>query len=170
MSLSKITTCLWFDDASQTEDAAKTYTDLFPNSKITKRTEYSDANSSISGHKPGDLLTLDLTLNGHSFSLLNGGPEPGFKHSMAVSFMIECKDQEEVDHYWNGLAKDGPKQNQVCGWLTDKWGISWQIIPKQLIEWLDDEDKQKAERVTTAMLNMGKMDIEGLKKAHEGAA
>lgn len=169
MSINKITTCLWFDAATQAEEAAKTYTAIFPNSHITKRTEYSKANASFSGHKPGDLLMLEFTLNGQPFALLNGGPGPGFKHSMAVSFQIECKDQEEVDYYWNALTKDGPKENQVCGWLTDKWGISWQLIPKQLVEWLQDEDKQKAERVTTAMLNMNKISIDGLKKAYEGA-
>ncbi|KAH7383345.1 3-demethylubiquinone-9 3-methyltransferase-domain-containing protein [Pyrenochaeta sp. MPI-SDFR-AT-0127] len=169
MSLSKITTCLWFNDAADAEEAAKTYTSIFPNSQITHTNRYLDAGSECHGHNAGELLTISFTLNGQSFVILNGGVQPNIKHNEAVSFQIECKDQEEVDHYWNSLAKGGAEERQNCGWLADKWGIAWQVVPKQLIEWLGDKDKKKAGRVTNAMMSMKKMDIEGLRKAYEEA-
>lgn len=168
MPLNKITTCLWFEDGAEAEEAAKAYTSIFPNSKITHLNRYLDAGSECHGHKAGDLLTISFTLDGQSFVILNGGVQPNIKHNEAVSFQIECKDQEEVDHYWNNLSNEGAEEKQNCGWLADKWGISWQIVPKQLIEWLEDENKEKAGRVTTAMISMKKMDIEILRKAYEG--
>src|SRR5436305_853521 len=110
MSLNKITTCLWFDDGAKAEEAAKAYTSIFPNSQIKHTSRYMDAGSEHHRHKAGDILTISFTLNGHPFVILNGGSQPDMKQTGAVSFQIECKDQEEVDHYFDNLGKDGPEE------------------------------------------------------------
>ncbi|KAF2249338.1 putative 3-demethylubiquinone-9 3-methyltransferase [Trematosphaeria pertusa] len=164
MSPNKITTCLWFD--SQAEEAAKNYVSVFPNSEITNISHYTSVGQEHHKKEPGSVMIVSFTLNGHPFVALNGGPL--YFHTAATSFMIHCADQAEVDHYWNKLGEGGDEQKQACGWLADKWGVSWQIIPDQFMEYMKDKDGEKVKRVLAAMMNMTKMDIEGLKKAYEG--
>jgi predicted 3-demethylubiquinone-9 3-methyltransferase (glyoxalase superfamily) len=152
------TTCLWFD--GQAEEAAKHYTSIFKDSKFGKIAHYTEA-----GPAPaGSVLMVDFELNGQKFVGLNGGPE--FKFNEAISFQIHCKDQDEVDYYWNKLTEGG--EENVCGWLKDKFGVSWQVIPDGLVEMLTDADPEKAKRTTEAMFAMKKLDIAALKKAHAG--
>jgi predicted 3-demethylubiquinone-9 3-methyltransferase (glyoxalase superfamily) len=151
----KITPWLWFD--TEGEEAAEFYTSVFPNSKITEITRYGSA-----GPRPeGTVMTVAFELDGQELVALNGGPD--FKFNEAVSFFVSCKDQEEVDWYWNKLS-DGGEQGP-CGWLKDRYGLSWQIIPTALDELLGDPDREKAQRVMQAMLGMGKIEIEGLERA-----
>jgi predicted 3-demethylubiquinone-9 3-methyltransferase (glyoxalase superfamily) len=155
----KITPCLWFDH--QGEEAAKFYTSIFENSRIGKV----GRNTEAAPGPTGGVLTVEFSLDGQEFTALNGGPD--FSFSEAVSFVVHCETQKEVDYYWEKLLAGGtPSQ---CGWLKDKFGLSWQIVPDILPELLGDKDKRKAERVTAAMMKMVKLDIEGLKKAAEQA-
>ena len=154
-----ITPFLWFDN--QAEEAANYYVSIFPNSKITKATRYGDAGP---GPK-GQIMTIAFELDGRNFTALNGGPH--FQHSPAFSLVIHCENQEEVDRYWEKLSAE-PAAEQ-CGWVKDKFGLSWQIIPNALIEMISDKDPEKAKRVTQAMLQMKKIDIEELKRAYAGA-
>jgi predicted 3-demethylubiquinone-9 3-methyltransferase (glyoxalase superfamily) len=152
------TTCLWFD--GQAEEAANHYASIFKDSKIGRIGRYSEA-----GPGPaGSVLTVEFELNGQKFVALNGGPE--FKFNEAISFQVFCEDQDEVDYYWSRLSEGG--EESVCGWLKDKYGVSWQVIPAGLIDMLLDEDPEKAKRTTEAMLAMRKLDIATLKKAHAG--
>jgi predicted 3-demethylubiquinone-9 3-methyltransferase (glyoxalase superfamily) len=152
------TTCLWFD--GQAEEAAKYYASIFENSKIGKIGRYTEA-----GPRPaGSVMTVEFELNGQKFVALNGGPE--FTFNEAISFQIFCEDQDEVDYYWNKLTEGG--EEVVCGWLKDKYGVSWQVIPKGLIEMLTDADPEKAKRTTEAMFGMSKLDIAALERAHAG--
>lgn len=162
--MQKITPCLWFDN--QTEEAANFYTSIFPNSKIGKILRYDAASAKVSGQPEGAVLTVEFELNGEQFMGLNGGPI--FKFTEAVSFTVDCKDQEEVDHYWNKLTADGGKEVE-CGWLKDKFGLSWQIVPTILPQLLSDPDKGKAGRAMQAMLQMKKIIIADLEKAVEQA-
>ena len=147
---------LWFDD--QAEEAAKFYVSVFPNSEILNVTHYTDA-----GPKPaGTVLTVTFRLAGEEFTALNGGPE--FKFNEAVSFVIDCESQAEVDAYWEKLAADGGEPGP-CGWVKDKYGLSWQVTPRRLIELMEDKDKAKANRVIQVMLKMGKIDIAELERA-----
>jgi predicted 3-demethylubiquinone-9 3-methyltransferase (glyoxalase superfamily) len=151
----KITPWLWFD--AEGEEAAEFYTSIFPNSKITEITRYGSA-----GPRPeGMVMTVAFELDGQRLAALNGGPD--FKFNEAVSFLVGCKDQEEVDWYWNKLSEGG--EPGPCGWLKDKYGLAWQIIPTALDELLGDPDREKAQRVMQAMLGMGKIEIEGLERA-----
>lgn len=158
----KIYPCLWFDD--QAKEAAEFYVSIFPNSKMGDISYYDKASAQVSGKKEGSVLTVEFYLDGQHFTALNGGPV--FKFSEAVSFTVDCQTQEEVDHYWNKMSAD-PTAEQ-CGWMKDKFGLSWQIVPKILGEYLADKDPVKAGRVMQAMLDMKKLDIEGLKAAYEG--
>lgn len=158
MSVQKITPNLWFD--SQAEEAAKFYVSLFPNSKITKTTYYPGATEAVSGKPKGSILTVEYELTGQPFLNLNGGPQFSFNES--VSFVIDCKDQAEIDHYWDGFIDNGGTESE-CGWLKDKFGVSWQVVPAILNELLDDPTK--AERVTTAFLKMKKFNIAELEAA-----
>jgi predicted 3-demethylubiquinone-9 3-methyltransferase (glyoxalase superfamily) len=158
--MQKITPCLWFED--QAEEAANFYVSLFKNSKIGDVTHYDDAAAKVSGRPKGSVLTVEFELEGQPFLALNGGPE--FKFTEAVSFAVDCESQEEVDEFWEKLTADGG-QESVCGWLKDKYGLSWQIVPKVLNELLKDKDAQKAERVMKAMLKMKKIVIADLEKA-----
>ncbi len=160
--MQKITPCLWFD--TEAEEAANLYVSLFKNSKITETTKYPEAAEEVSGKKAGTVLTVAFELDGVPFMALNGGPE--FPHSEAISFVVDCADQEEVDHFWNGFLADGGEESQ-CGWLKDKFGVSWQITPKQLKELLSDPDPVKANRVMAAMLEMKKIDIAKLQEAYD---
>ena len=152
----KITPFLWFDNSA--EEAANFYTSIFKNSKINSVSRYGDAGP---GPK-GSVMTIGFTLDGQDFTALNAGPH--FKFNESVSFVVHCKTQEEVDNYWDKLSAGG-KESQ-CGWLKDKFGLSWQITPDALIELLGDKDAAKAQRVMQAMLQMSKIDIQKLKDAY----
>ena len=157
--MQKIMPCLWFDD--RIEDATNFYASVFPKSKITTISRYGDA-----GPLPkGKVMVALFELEGQDFMVLNGGPR--FKFSEAISFVVKCETQAEVDNYWNKLTADGGAES-MCGWLKDKFGLSWQIIPNALSRYMSDKDAKKAERVMEAMLKMKKIDIAALDKAHAG--
>jgi predicted 3-demethylubiquinone-9 3-methyltransferase (glyoxalase superfamily) len=156
--------CLWFD--SQAEEAARFYTGIFKNSKIGTITRYTEAGREAHGRPAGTVMTVEFELNGQTFTALNGGPH--FKFNEAVSFQIMCRTQEEVDHYWNKLSQGGDPNAQQCGWLKDKYGLSWQVVPTVLVELMKDPDKEKSGRTMEAMLQMKKLDIAALKRAYEG--
>jgi len=155
----KITPFLWFD--SQAEEAAKLYVSIFKNSKILGLTRYSE----VGPGPAGSVMTVNFVLDGQEFTALNAGPQ--FKFTEAISFVIHCKTQDEVDYYWEKLTADGG-QESMCGWLKDKFGLSWQVVPDALFELLADKDPQKSKRVMNAMLQMKKIDIPKLREAHEG--
>ncbi|ORY17000.1 DNA-binding protein [Clohesyomyces aquaticus] len=155
-------TCLWFD--GRAEEAANYYLSIFPNSLITNTMRYPpSSNPSTSTSEPGAVMSIEFSLNGHKFVGLNGGPH--FQFSEAISFMVDCKDQEEVDWYWEKL---GEGREGRCGWIKDRFGVSWQVIPKQLKQFLSSGDGEKSKKCMEKMRTMGKMDIEGLRKAFEG--
>jgi predicted 3-demethylubiquinone-9 3-methyltransferase (glyoxalase superfamily) len=158
--MKKMTSCLWFD--GQAEDAAKFYVSIFPHSKINGISRYGD----IGQGRPGAVMTVAFELDGHSFMGLNGGPD--FKFTEAVSFVIECKTQEEIDSYWSKLLAGGG-QESVCGWLKDKFGLSWQVVPAQIQKWLTDPDQARVDRVMREVLKMKKLDLKTLERAYEGA-
>jgi predicted 3-demethylubiquinone-9 3-methyltransferase (glyoxalase superfamily) len=154
------TTCLWFD--GQAEEAADYYTSIFPNSEVGRVGRYTEA-----GPGPaGSVIAVEFEINGEKFVALNGGPE--FTFSEAISFQIFCDDQEEIDRYWDALTEEG--EESVCGWLKDKYGVSWQVIPANLIDMISDPDQEKAARTTEAMLAMKKFDIAELEAAYAGVA
>jgi predicted 3-demethylubiquinone-9 3-methyltransferase (glyoxalase superfamily) len=155
--MQKITPFLWFND--QAEQAAKFYTSIFKNSKLGSISRYGEG----SPGQPGKVMSATFQLAGQEFMALNGGPE--FTFSPAISFFVNCETQEEVDEYWERLSEGGEKQN--CGWLKDKFGVSWQIIPTVLGKLLGDKDAQKSQRVMQAMLKMYKIDIKELQMAYE---
>lgn len=151
----QLTPCLWFD--TEGEDAAELYTSVFPNSKILEVARYGSA-----GPRPeGTVMTVTFELDGQEFLALNGGPD--FKFNEAVSFQIFCRDQDEVDHYWEKLGEGG--EHGPCGWLKDRFGLSWQVVPTRLTELLEDPDREKSQRVMAAMLQMGKIEIDELERA-----
>ena len=158
----KITPCLWFDD--QAEDAAKFYVSVFKNSKLGEISRYGKEGFEIHGRKAGTVMTAEWEIEGQKFVGLNGGPQ--FKFSEAISFQIMCEDQKEIDHFWSKLTAGG--QEGPCGWLKDKFGLSWQVVPTALIDMLKDPDTAKSQRVTKAFLQMKKFDIAELKRAFEG--
>lgn len=157
--MSKISPCLWFD--GQAEEAARFYVGLLPDSRIEAIVPYQ---AKTPGGKPGDVMTVEFTLAGQSYIGVNGGPY--FRFTPAVSFFIKCADQTEVDRLWDALLEGG--QPQQCGWLADRYGLSWQIVPAALGAMLKDKDAAKARRVTEAMLKMVKLDLDGLRRAYEG--
>ena len=157
--MSKVTPCLWFD--SQAEEAAKFYTSLLPNSRVG---EVLRSPADYPSGKAGDVLTVEFTLGGTSFTALNGGPE--FKFNEAVSFQIECEDQAEIDRLWTALSAH--PENEQCGWVKDRYGVSWQIVPKRLLELLADRDRARAKRAMEAMMEMKKLDIAQLEAAANG--
>jgi predicted 3-demethylubiquinone-9 3-methyltransferase (glyoxalase superfamily) len=156
--MQKITPCLWFD--TEGEEAARLYTSIFPNSKIREITHYGSAGP----RREGTVMTVSFELDGQQFVALNGGPQ--FKFNEALSFQVDCADQAEVDRYWNALTEGG--EEGPCGWLKDKFGLSWQIVPQRLPELLRDPDREKSQRVMTAMLQMKKIQIDELERAAEG--
>ena len=160
--IQKITPCLWFDD--QAEQAAKFYTGIFKNSKIKKISRYGKEGYEIHHRPEGSVMTVEFELDGQPFTALNGGPV--FKFNEAVSFQVDCETQEEVDYYWVKLSEAGDEKAQQCGWLKDKYGLSWQIVPRVLVDMLNDPDEKKSQRVMAAMLKMKKIDIETLKRAY----
>ena len=156
-----ITPCLWFDHGAA-EEAATFYTTLFPDSRITNVDRSAADNPST---RKGDVLTVEFTISGRPFIALNGGPE--FPFTEAISLSIDCQDQAEVDRYWDALIADGG-QPSVCGWLKDRWGVSWQVVPRQLNEYLRSGDAAASERTMKAMLEMKKLDVAKLREAFEG--
>ena len=152
--------CLWFD--GQAEEAAAFYTGIFPNSRVDKLTRAAADNPS---GKKGDVLTVDFTLDGEPFNGLNGGPD--FRFNESISFIVDCADQAEVDRYWDALVADGGEHGP-CGWLKDRFGVSWQIVPRRLYELLEGPDAGASERAMQAMLQMGKLDVESLERAYAG--
>jgi len=153
--MQKLTPCLWFD--TEGEDAAKLYTSIFPNSRITHVSHYGEAGP----RDAGSVLTVEFEPEGQAFTALNGGPQ--YKFSEAISFQVSCADQAEVDRYWDALGDGG--EHGPCGWLKDRFGVSWQIVPKRLVELLEDPDREKSNRVVAAMLTMGKIEIDELERA-----
>jgi len=158
----RITPCLWFDN--QAEAAAEFYTSIFKNSKIVKVSRYGKAGREVHRRPAGSVMTVSFELDGQAFTALNGGPM--FKYSEAISFQIDCKTQEEVDYYWEKLSKGG--EEQPCGWLKDKFGLSWQVVPSILPEMLTDPDPAKSGRAMLALLQLKKFDIAELKRAFAG--
>lgn len=160
----KLTPCLWFED--QAEDAAKFYCSIFDHSKITGMTHYGNAGFEFHGRPEGSVMTVSFELDGQSFTGLNGGPL--FKFSEAISFQVNCQTQEEVDHYWGNLSAGGVPEAQQCGWLKDKFGLSWQIVPVAMMDMIKDPDTKKSQRAMAAMMQMKKLDIAELQRAFDG--
>ena len=156
-----ITPFLWFDDKA--EEAVKFYVSIFKKSRIGRVTRYNEEGAEVSGRPKGTVMTLTFQLEGQEFMALNGGPH--FKFTEAISFLVNCKTQEEVDELWEKLSKGGEKGQ--CGWLKDKYGLSWQIVPTVLSEMLQDKDARKSERVMNALLKMNKIEIKALKQASQ---
>ena len=159
MATEGFTTCLWFD--GQAEEAAHYYVSIFKNSSIGRIGRYTEA-----GPGPaGSVIAVDFTANGHKFVALNGGPQ--FTFNEAISFQIYCDDQEEIDYYWTKLTENGGEPGP-CGWLKDRYGLSWQVVPEGLADMVGDPDPEKAARVTKAFMAMGKFDLAALEKAYAG--
>jgi predicted 3-demethylubiquinone-9 3-methyltransferase (glyoxalase superfamily) len=159
-----IAPCLWFDD--QGEEAAEYYTSIFKNSRITNVTRYGSVGQEIHGKAPGSVMSVEFELDGHPFTALNGGPV--FRFNEAVSFQVYCDTQDEIDYFWENLSRGGDEKAQQCGWLKDKFGLSWQIVPAGWFEMLTDPDSEASQRATAAMFEMKKLDIEKLKAAYDG--
>ena len=162
--MQKITPFLWFD--SQAEEEVNFYVAIFKNSKILKVTRYSDPVAQAAGRPKGSVMTVAFELEGEKFTAINGGPQ--FKFTEAVSFVVSCDSQAELDNYWNKLSKGGDEKAQQCGWLKDKYGLSWQVFPTVLPEMLKDHESQQAQRVMNALLRMKKIDIAELERAFAG--
>jgi predicted 3-demethylubiquinone-9 3-methyltransferase (glyoxalase superfamily) len=155
---------LWFDD--QAEEAADFYTAIFKNSKIVSVSCYSEAGQDIHGKPVGSVMTVAFELEGQMFTALNGGPM--FKFNEAISFQLSCETQDEVDYYWEKLSEGGDEKAQQCGWLKDKYGVSWQIVPNILLKLINDPDPEISKRAMEAMLRMKKIDIDELMRAQDG--
>ena len=160
----RITPCLWFD--SQAEEAAALYVSVFKNSKITSVARYPKAGQETHKQRPGSVMTVAFELDGQKFTALNGGPV--FKFNEAVSLQANCSNQDEIDHYWDKLSKGGDPKAQQCGWLKDKYGLSWQVVPAILPELLKDHESPTAQRAMKALLQMKKIDIRELGRAAVG--
>lgn len=160
----KITPCLWFDN--QAEEAVKFYTGIFRNSRILNISRYGEAGREVHGRPAGSVMTIAFELDGQAFTALNGGPT--FKFNEAISFQVDCETTEEVDYYWEKLSEGGDEKSQQCGWLKDKFGASWQIIPRVLLKMMSDPDREKSGRVMEAMLRMKKIDVDELARAYAG--
>jgi len=158
----KIVPCIWLE--KDAEKAAEFYVSVFKNSRILITSYATKAAEEVSGQKKGSVMTVTFSLEGQEFTVLNGGP--AFKLNQAVSFMVFCDTQEEIDYFWNKLSF--VKEAEQCGWMKDKFGLSWQVVPTVLFTMITDKDPQKVERVTAAFLEMKKFDIKALKKAYEG--
>jgi predicted 3-demethylubiquinone-9 3-methyltransferase (glyoxalase superfamily) len=162
LGIQKIAPCLWFDD--QAEEAAEFYTAIFSNSKVLNISRYGEAGQEIHGKPAGTVMTVAFELDGQGFTALNGGPM--FKFNEAISFQVSCETQQEVDYYWGKLSEGGEEKAQQCGWLKDKYGVSWQIVPDILVKMLNDSDSEKSQRVMEAMLRMKKIEIDELRRAY----
>lgn len=161
--LQRISPFLWFD--GQAEPAARFYTDVFPDSRIVRINRYTEAGKDIHGHEPGSVMVVDFELSGQPFAALNGGPQ--FRFTEAVSFMVRCENQKEIDHYWERLSEGGDPNAQQCGWLKDRYGLCWQVVPAALPELLGDSDRQRAGRVMQALMDMARIDIAALEAARD---
>src|SRR5262245_7132988 len=161
--MQKITTFLWFD--SQAEEAAKFYVSIFGDSRIVGTTRYDEESSRAAGRPKGSVMTVELELEGQRFTALNGGPH--FKFTEAISLVVHCESQKEIEHYWAKLTAGGGEEVQ-CGWLKDRYGLSWQVVPDAMLEMLQSKDPEKSRRAMAAMLTMKKLDIAALTKAYEG--
>jgi predicted 3-demethylubiquinone-9 3-methyltransferase (glyoxalase superfamily) len=153
--------CLWFDDRA--EEAARFYTGIFKNSKIGRIARYGEAGRDVHRRPPGSVMTVEFELDGQPFTALNGGPV--FQFNEAISFVVPCKDQKEVDYYWEKLSEGGDPTAQQCGWLKDKYGVSWQIVPAVLTEMVGDPNSDKSQRAMAAMMQMKKIDVATLERA-----
>ena len=162
--LESISPCLWFD--GQAEDAARFYTGIFPGSRITQIARYGEAGREIHGRQAGTVMTVAFELDGHKFTALNGGPQ--FKFNEAISLQVNCETQADVDYFWVRLSAGGDLKAQQCGWLKDKFGLSWQIVPTRMSELLADPDPRVGERLMTAVLQMKKIDVAALERAAAG--
>jgi predicted 3-demethylubiquinone-9 3-methyltransferase (glyoxalase superfamily) len=160
----KITPCMWFD--TQAEDAAKLYTAIFANSRIKHVSRYTEAGREIHGKAPGSVMVVEFELEGQTFTALNGGPQ--FTFDEAVSFQVMCETQSEIDHFWNKLSEGG--RESQCGWLKDRFGLSWQIVPSVLPQMMKDADGARSGRIMNAVMTMKKFDLEGLQRAYSGHA
>jgi len=158
----KITPCLWFD--TEAEEAAKFYVSIFKNSRIGSVNRYGKGGQEVHGKPAGSVMAVEFEIEGQKFVALNGGPQ--FKFDEAISFQIHCRTQEEIDYYWSRLTEGG--KEVACGWLKDKFGLSWQVVAAPLLEMLSDKDPAKTERVTNAFMKMKKFDIDTLRRAFEG--
>ena len=163
-TMQKITPFLWFD--TQAEEATSFYTSIFDGSRVVSTTRYNEEGAKVSGRPQGSVMTVDFELAGQRFVALNGGPI--FKFTEAISFVVSCDTQAEVNHFWEKLTAGG--EEVQCGWLKDKFGVSWQVVPRILIEMLQDKDSVKAKRVMAAMLKMKKIDIAELRKAYDAGS
>jgi predicted 3-demethylubiquinone-9 3-methyltransferase (glyoxalase superfamily) len=164
MRMTRIVPCLWFAD--QAEQAAQFYTSIFKNSKISSITRYGTAGFEIHKRPAGSVMTVDFELDGQRFTALNGGPV--FTFNEAVSLQVMCETQEEVDAYWDKLTAGGDPKAQQCGWLKDKFGLSWQVVPEGMQEMLSDPESPGAARAMNAMMQMKKIDLGALKRAYDG--
>jgi predicted 3-demethylubiquinone-9 3-methyltransferase (glyoxalase superfamily) len=160
----RIAPCLWFDD--QAEQAVAFYLSIFANSRIINLSRYGEAGHEFHGRPPGSVMAVAFELDGQAFTALNGGPV--FRFNEAISLQVNCQDQAELDHYWDKLSAGGDPAAQQCGWLKDRYGVSWQIVPSVLPQLLSDPDTSKTQRVMTALLQMHKLDIATLQKAYAG--
>ena|SRR5688572_12278355 len=160
----KIAPCIWFDN--QGEEAAKFYVSIFKNSRIRYIGRYGEAGKETHQRPVGSVMTVEFELDGQSFTALNGGPI--FKLSEAVSLQVYVENQEELDYYWDKLSAGGNPESQVCGWLKDKFGLSWQVVPKRLVEMFGDPDNPGSQRAMAALMEMKKLDIAALEKAYRG--
>lgn len=161
MASTKLTTCLWFD--GQAEEAAKFYTSVFPNSKLGPTTYYLEAGREHHGHEPGSVMLVLFELNGNPFLALNGGP--AFQFTPATSHVVHCKDQAEVDYFWSKLGEGVDDSTFMCGWLKDKFGVSWQVVPEEMMEMELSDDKRRVGNLLVAMMGMKKLEIEPLRAA-----
>jgi predicted 3-demethylubiquinone-9 3-methyltransferase (glyoxalase superfamily) len=162
----RITPCLWFDD--QAEEAAQFYCSIFPNSRVGKISRYGKEGREIHGRQEGSVMTVEFELDGQKFTGLNGGPL--FRFTEAISFQVHCETQGEVDRYWERLLDGDGAEPQPCGWLKDRYGVSWQVVPQALIELVTDPASEKSQRAMKAMLQMTKIDIAALRRAYDGTA
>jgi len=160
----KISPFLWFD--TQAEEAANFYCSVFPNSKVGTILRYTEAGQEQHQRPPGSVMVVSFELDGQKFTALNGGPT--FQFSCAVSFVVECDTQEEIDYYWDKLGEDGAPEAKQCGWLADRFGLSWQIVPAKVEEWFADSESEGAQRAMAAMMSMKKLDIAALQAAYDG--
>ena len=161
---SKIAPCLWFDD--EAEPAAAFYTGIFPNSRIGTVLRYSEVGQEFHGKPAGSVMTVAFELDGLTFTALNGGPL--FRFNEAVSLQVYCETQQEIDHYWEKLSAGGDENAQQCGWLKDRYGLSWQIVPLVLLDMLQDPAPEKSQRAMAALFQMKKLDIAALQRAYAG--
>ena len=162
----RIVPCLWFD--SEAEEAASFYIDIFPNSRITAITHYGSAGFEIHRRPAGSVMTVAFELDGQPYTGMNGGPL--FRFNEAISLQVMCATQDEVDYYWDKLTADGDPNAQQCGWLKDRYGLSWQVVPEGMEEMLADPDSAGAQRAMNALLGMKKLDAAALQRAYDGAA